>query len=354
MQTSNPKVSIILPCYGVEQYIDRCLESIINQSLNDIEIILIDDGSPDKTPEMCDRWAKKDSRIKVVHKSNAGLGFARNSGLDIATGKYVAFIDSDDYVDLSMFQRLIEASEDGLMDVVFCGLRQETSSGGFNYIHDYDKEIKFNSLQAEHLALSFIHKTELNRKERLFMSVWHGIYKRDLIEKLKLRFYSERDILSEDIPFQFEFCKNAQNIKFIPDYLYTYCLNGGSLTHRFNENKFDSAIRLRNLLLKLTDNCNDGRYFVDAEFYGRLRYLTRQLVFANNYSFIQKYNILKRLSIQPIVQQLQIEKLYKEEKWKYTKQYDLLKSGKVFFLILFSFFDKYLNKQNLMFWKKQY
>lgn len=96
---SNPKVSIIVPIYNVEKYLDRCMASLLNQTLEDIEIIMVDDGSPDRCPKMCDEYAKKDSRVKVVHKKNGGLGYARNSGLDVATGEYVAFVDSDDYVD---------------------------------------------------------------------------------------------------------------------------------------------------------------------------------------------------------------------------------------------------------------
>ena len=98
-----PKVSIIVPVYNVEKYLVRCMESLLNQTLKEIEIILVDDGSPDNCPQMCDEYARRDSRVKVIHKSNAGLGYARNSGLDVAVGEYIAFVDSDDYVDTSMY-----------------------------------------------------------------------------------------------------------------------------------------------------------------------------------------------------------------------------------------------------------
>ena len=97
---SKPCVSVIVPIYNVEKYLDRCLKSIINQTLKNIEIILVDDESPDLCPQKCDEAAKYDNRIKVIHKKNGGLGFARNSGLEIATGKYVYFVDSDDYLRL--------------------------------------------------------------------------------------------------------------------------------------------------------------------------------------------------------------------------------------------------------------
>ena len=91
-----PKVSVVVPIYNVEPYLVMCLESLLNQTLKEIEIILVDDGSPDNCPQICDEYAQRDSRIKVIHKKNAGLGMARNSGIEIATGKYIAFLDSDD------------------------------------------------------------------------------------------------------------------------------------------------------------------------------------------------------------------------------------------------------------------
>ena len=91
-------VTVIVPVYNVEQYLERCVESIRNQSYKNLEIILVDDASPDESPKICDEYAEKDGRIKVIHKQNGGLGFARNSALEIASGDYVTFIDSDDYI----------------------------------------------------------------------------------------------------------------------------------------------------------------------------------------------------------------------------------------------------------------
>ena len=101
-------LSVIIPVYKVEQYLDQCVESVVNQTYRNLDIILVDDGSPDKCGAMCDAWAEKDSRIRVVHKQNEGLGFARNSGLDVANGEYFAFLDSDDYLDNTIYERLME------------------------------------------------------------------------------------------------------------------------------------------------------------------------------------------------------------------------------------------------------
>ena len=105
------KISIIVPIYNVEKYLDRCIESIVGQTYKNLEIILIDDGSPDNCPQMCDEWAKKDDRIKVVHKENGGVSLARNKGMDIATGTYIGFVDSDDYIDKNMYEKLMDCKK---------------------------------------------------------------------------------------------------------------------------------------------------------------------------------------------------------------------------------------------------
>ena len=96
-------ISVIVPVYNVEEYLDRCIESIVNQTYKNLEILLIDDGSTDNSYNICDKWAKKDNRIKVVHKENGGVSSARNVGLDVATGDYIGFVDSDDYISIDMY-----------------------------------------------------------------------------------------------------------------------------------------------------------------------------------------------------------------------------------------------------------
>ena len=102
-------ISVIVPVYNVEKYLDRCIDSIVNQTYRNLEIILVDDGSPDNCPKMCDDWAKKDGRIKVIHKENGGLSSARNAGLDICIGEYIHFVDSDDWLELSCIELLLDA-----------------------------------------------------------------------------------------------------------------------------------------------------------------------------------------------------------------------------------------------------
>lgn len=342
---SVPKISIIIPCYKVEKYLDRCVESVVNQTFRDIEIILVDDASPDRVPELCDEWSRKDSRVKVIHKAvNEGLGYARNTGLDVANGEYVAFVDSDDYVDLRMYDTLYSATQNGLIDVVYCGLRQEVKTNQFKFIHDYDSPMKFNADKAKLVSISFIGKTEITNR-KLFMSVWHGIYRREVIERKKIRFYSERNILSEDLPFQVEFCSIAQTIQFIPDILYTYCLNTDSLSRSFNIKKIDAAISLRRLLLRLVDNSISARYLIDVEFYYRIRRLLTQLILAANYSLNEKYWRFRDLCDDNLWTKLYIQPLLKRTSWKNMEPYRLLRADRPIALMIFMLFDNYVNRQ---------
>ena len=114
------KISIIVPVYRAEKYLDRCIESLVKQTYSNLEIILVDDGSPDLSGAICDKWAAKDGRIKVIHKQNAGAPAARNTGFENATGDYIGIIDSDDYIDEIMYSRLMAVSDKGY-DIVECG-----------------------------------------------------------------------------------------------------------------------------------------------------------------------------------------------------------------------------------------
>ena len=106
---ANEKISVIVPVYNVKLYLHKCVDSILNQTYQNIEVLLIDDGSTDGSSDICDSYTEKDSRIKVVHKKNGGLSSARNTGLDMATGEYILFVDSDDYIDIEMIRRLYDA-----------------------------------------------------------------------------------------------------------------------------------------------------------------------------------------------------------------------------------------------------
>ena len=123
------KVSVIVPVYKVERYLDRCVESLVSQTYGNIEIILVDDGSPDQCPKMCDAWGQKDNRIKVIHKKNGGLGDARNAGLDVAAGDLIGFIDSDDWCESTMFERMVATYREYRTSIVVCDVWVDWENG---------------------------------------------------------------------------------------------------------------------------------------------------------------------------------------------------------------------------------
>lgn len=242
--TEQPLISVIIPCYNVERYLDRCMESVVNQTYRNLEIILVDDGSPDRSGAMCDLWAEKDSRVKVIHKSNGGLGFARNSGMEIARGEYIAFIDSDDFIDTRMYEILMSKALENNADIVYCGHSKQLSNGNNISIRDFAEEREFDKSTFVELSQGFFRPTKLTPK-MLTMSVWHAVYRRSIISEA---FHSEREVGSEDIHFQICAMLNSGKVIFIPDTLYTYCYNGESLSHEFNLKKYDRYKQLNRII----------------------------------------------------------------------------------------------------------
>lgn len=241
-----PLVSIIVPVYNVERYLDRCLHSLITQTLRNIEIIIVDDGSTDNCPQMCDEYEQKDSRIKIIHKKNEGLGLARNSGLDIASGQYVAFIDSDDFVDNRMFEKLLSSAEKNNADVVYCGYNIYGTS-----VESIKKYVSTEQIiKGQNYCLSFLKEmighdpNDETSHIRMLYSVWKSIYKKEIIDKYNIRFCSERQFISEDIIFHIDFLQHANVINIIPDVLYYYCLNLSSLTKKYKHGRFERDMQL--------------------------------------------------------------------------------------------------------------
>lgn len=246
----SPKVSVIVPIYNVEPYLDRCLCSLIGQSLTDIEIILVDDGSPDGCPRICDEYARRDLRIKVIHKANEGLGAARNTGLDIAVGEYVAFIDSDDYISAETYEVLYKNAQEKDADIVYGGLLIQKSDGSESPFFKLNKVFDNKESITDFLRLMLFDTKPY--EERIWMSVCNGLYRRELIKRYSLRFLSERCYLSEDILFHAQFVPLCKKIVCLPYTFYHYCYNGSSLTHSFSVTKIESNFRLYETLLQIS------------------------------------------------------------------------------------------------------
>lgn len=236
----NPKVSIIVPCWGVEKYLDQCVESLINQTLKDIEIILVDDESPDRVPEMCDEWANRDSRIKVIHKKNEGLGMACNSGIEIATGDYIAFCDSDDWVDLDTYEVMYNSAIENHADMILTSFKYVDMDG--NPLHNKSltyKDCCYFTDEIKYIMKGMIASVPSDNNERQFqVSAKVTLYRRALIETNVLRFVSERIIPSEDLLFNLDYLSYSQKVITLSQKFYNYRYNPISITHKFKKDSF--------------------------------------------------------------------------------------------------------------------
>lgn len=204
-------VSIIVPVYKVEKYLDRCVESIVNQTYRDIEIILVDDGSPDNCPSMCDAWAEKDSRIKVIHKKNGGLSEARNVGIKAATGEYLLFVDSDDMLDRDAALNLESYADDADLIVAEATIYEIDGT----IVHeDHTNLIENCVYTGGEIAVKAISKGEW------FAPACYNMYRRDFLLQNELFFIV--GILHEDNEFQTRLFLAAQKVKYMHFEFYKY------------------------------------------------------------------------------------------------------------------------------------
>lgn len=226
-----PKLSIIIPIYNVEKYLDKCVQSAINQTLHDIEIILVDDESPDKCPQMCDEYAQQDSRIKVVHKKNGGLGFARNSGLEVATGEYITFLDSDDFVDLHTYEHLYALVKKKDLDAIYYKFKRFENEEEVVACLANDDVIEYNGDSIKDLMLDII-ASEPSAKvdHKIACSSCTAMYRFSIIKDNNVRFHSERELISEDLIYNLDYLRYAHKVAFNDGEHYHYRVNPTSLT----------------------------------------------------------------------------------------------------------------------------
>lgn len=214
--------SIIVPVYGVEAYLDRCVSSLREQSFEDIEIVLVDDGSLDKCPQMCDEYARRDSRIRVLHKPNGGVSDARNKGLEAASGAYVLFVDGDDYIDRDACERLLPFTK-GNADILLGGAVAEA---GDRFL--------------EPLAFTGTLRGDVYYKQAIkagknWPEVWLNGYRRGFLEETGLRF--QKGILHEDEAFTPRAFLGAKSVVYTGEIFYRYVLREGSITNGKDKGK---------------------------------------------------------------------------------------------------------------------
>ena len=228
-----PAVSVIIPVYNVEAYLEQCVDSVLSQSFDDFEIILVDDESPDGSGEICERYAASDTRVSVVHKKNGGLGYARNTGLEKAVGRYVFFLDSDDYLPADALERLYALAVAHGADVVHGRLNRFVQPGRFSAtVRGGDVKVIRGRDALRHSALCYFSMVDESRDIPYAVegSACAALYDRAFLKRNRLRFLSERDYISEDYIFNYECSLKAACICQSEDTVYHYRVNPQSLT----------------------------------------------------------------------------------------------------------------------------
>lgn len=220
MNNDSYKISIIVPVYGVEKYLDRCVESIISQSYTNLEIILVDDGSPDTCPQLCDAWALKDNRIKVIHQPNGGLSAARNSGMKVATGEFIYFVDSDDSIAKNLCEKAIEVFKQYQVDIVIFDCEKITENGkllgGTEIIQN---QVLPSKKAIEELVIGNLCDYAWNKVYRAY--VFNGIW------------FPEKRCF-EDAAVMYKVFFNANQIYTLNEKLYFYLQRSGSIISSMN------------------------------------------------------------------------------------------------------------------------
>ena len=281
------KISIIVPVYKVEKYLDKCVESIVNQTYKDLEIILVDDGSPDNCPKICDEWAKKDDRIKVIHKKNGGLSDARNIGMNTATGDYLGFVDSDDVISIDMYKNLIEIIEKNDADISAC---QEC------IFNDEENPIFVNDNVVTIIEDNNEALNDIINNEVILSYVWNKLYKKELWKNITFPFgknYEDTFVLHKVI-------SKARKVVVINSAMYGYRRRSNSITTNWSKSNMCDFIEANNARyndLKNNDKVLDSLNIV------RLRSAYTSHVgatiigdkeFYNNELLVNEYNFLKK------------------------------------------------------------
>ena len=243
------KISIIIPVWGVEQYIGKCLDSLVNQKLEDVEIIVVNDGSPDNSQKIIDEYVKKyPDKVKSYIKENGGQGSARNYGIEVSTGEYIAFVDSDDFVELDMFEKMYKKAKKDKSDIVVCG--------SYNVSEDYSKKEKD----------VFVNNYDTDLENVLFgkMAVWNKIYKRNIIIDNKITF--KEKVWYEDLAFTLKAIINSSKFSFINEAFYDYLIRQGSTMNNSNIERNLEILQAFDDVLEYIQQTKKQKYMEMIEF----------------------------------------------------------------------------------------
>lgn len=237
-------VTVVLPIYKVEKYLDQCVESVVNQTYKNLEILLIDDGSPDKCPEICDKWAEKDNRIKVIHKENQGLGMARNTGIENANGEYICFFDSDDFIAPETVEKSFLLAEKENAQIVVFGFQTVDGEGNMVscFVPGVGNRVYRGDEVLDDFFPDFIAPNPKVREPRPFyMSACFMLYKTKTIKDAGWHFVSERKIISEDVYSLLSLFKHIDCVASLPESFYRYRCNESSLSRSYVAGRYEKV-----------------------------------------------------------------------------------------------------------------
>lgn len=218
-----PLITVIVPIYNVEKYLKKCIYSILNQTYDKLEIILVDDGSPDKCGKICDELKKSDDRIKVIHKKNGGLSSARNAGIDIAKGEYIGFVDSDDTIEPFMYEKLLSSIIENGTKISVCAV---------NYTYENGKKLTKTKLGNDCTFDFYQAMVEMNAHRIFDMGAWSKLYHKDLFNDIRF----PEGKLSEDYYIMYKIFERAQKVSYVSTPCYNYLQRSNSITRNVKIN----------------------------------------------------------------------------------------------------------------------
>lgn len=238
-------ISVIVPIYNVEAYLERCIRSLIGQSCPNLEIILVDDGSTDNSLSICQAYARQDPRIKLIHKENGGLASARNAGMEASTGEYIGFVDSDDWISPDTYQKMADLIERHHPDVIRFGYQKVRNGQVTDRCHlEYDPGL-YTGDGLRQIQLDTINtKYVLDYRQQRILSACTGVYRRELLTEHGIRSVSEREILNEDYLFVLQSVQAAASLYVSKEEYYFYDTRPNSLTTVYRANMYERKKKL--------------------------------------------------------------------------------------------------------------
>lgn len=249
-----PAISIIVPIYNVEDYLSACIDSVLAQTFSDFELILINDGSTDSSGDICDRYGELDSRITVIHKSNSGVSSARNKGLEVSIGNYIAFVDPDDSINCNMYEVLFESAIKHNADIVVCPIKKIDTVNNKTSISRIWKmdNVSLNKDVIDNYIIPEI----LQIRDYSLISCVNKLYKKSVLDCFDIRF-DEHKSHGEDVRFNFQLLTLVGNIVYVKQPLYNYFLyKRDSLTQIFREDLYDHVLDNKNFLIGISKKYN--------------------------------------------------------------------------------------------------